>query len=334
MADAGPSCIFLLTGEGAHSADTDLAELQASPSWSDVEDALRKSGLPGVDDGLSPWLRSRLGSHRAPDSPLVTTIINILNADRWRAAGHRPCAVLGHSIGEVAAAYVAGLLCLPHALDVAISLGLLGASFEGAMVHALLTRTEVDAWANTELCIAAINGVHSVGDDDASTLLSVSLCSRSPAHVTTWLAEHPSSKRLMPPHPWHHPRYLEAPGVLPSNFHTIALLCDALPESSPTVFVSTVRGRYLDAARRVTHGDLDAAYWRAWLSTPVDFAAALEHVAASSDLALDEGVYLIETGAHPVLTPVAAMTLTAAGVAPLATAASMRRGQPRAFAAH
>ena len=46
----------------------------------------------------------------------MTTLFNVLNADRWRAAGHEPCVVLGHSVGEVAAAYVAGLLCVGEAL--------------------------------------------------------------------------------------------------------------------------------------------------------------------------------------------------------------------------
>ena len=43
------------------------------------------------------------------------------------------------------------------------------------------------------------------------------------------------------------------------------------------------------------------------------------------------GCYLIETGAHPVLTPVAITTLAANGVSVVAHAASMRRDQPVGF---
>jgi acyl transferase domain-containing protein len=37
----------------------------------------------------------------------VTAAISILNADLWRSWGFRPALALGHSIGEVPAAYVA-----------------------------------------------------------------------------------------------------------------------------------------------------------------------------------------------------------------------------------
>ena len=89
-----------------------MASLKASPSWSAVAAAVRQ--LLGHE--LDAFLASHLGEHAAPHSPVVTTIVNILNADRWRAAGHWPSLVLGHSIGEVSAAYVAGLLSIDEAI--------------------------------------------------------------------------------------------------------------------------------------------------------------------------------------------------------------------------
>ncbi len=109
----------------------------------------------GIARSLRAFLRARLGVHAASGSPLVTTIINVLNADRWRAAGHWPSLVLGHSIGEVSAAYVAGLLSIDEAICTAHVLGTIGAEREGAMVHARVTRAEATAWAHTELRVAA-----------------------------------------------------------------------------------------------------------------------------------------------------------------------------------
>ena len=90
--------LFLCTGEGAHAAETDVPSLKASPLWSAVAAAVREH----VGHELDFFLANHLGQHAAPGSPMVTTILNMLNADRWLAAGHMPTVVLGHSIGEVA----------------------------------------------------------------------------------------------------------------------------------------------------------------------------------------------------------------------------------------
>ena len=56
------------------------------------------------------FLRDNLGNHSAPHSLVVTVAVNMLNADLWRQWGVLPCAVLGHSVGEIAAAYLGGFL--------------------------------------------------------------------------------------------------------------------------------------------------------------------------------------------------------------------------------
>ena len=97
IADEPSTLLFLFTGEGAHSDITDIDSLRAGPSWAHVEAALQRLG---VADDLEALLRTALGVHEAPMSPVVTTIINILNAEHWRAAGFQPTHVLGHSIAR------------------------------------------------------------------------------------------------------------------------------------------------------------------------------------------------------------------------------------------
>jgi CRP-like cAMP-binding protein len=64
-----------------------------------------------------------------------------------------------------------------------------------------------------------------------------------------------------------------------------------------------------------------------WLTTRVNFKGALERAAAL----VGGTCYIIETGAHPALTLVAAETLSACNVHVIAAAESMRRGQYNAF---
>ena len=86
--------LFLFTGEGAHSAATDVPSLRASPAWTDVvvDVALRQLGIA---ESLDALLRG-IGTHEAPLSPLITTVINILNAESWRAEGLVQTHVIGY----------------------------------------------------------------------------------------------------------------------------------------------------------------------------------------------------------------------------------------------
>ena len=64
-----PACVLLLTGEGAHAAETDVPSLKASPSWPAVEAAVcHVEAL--ADVGLGAFLGVHLGEHTAPTSPV------------------------------------------------------------------------------------------------------------------------------------------------------------------------------------------------------------------------------------------------------------------------
>jgi len=313
----GQTLILICTGEGAHCTETDVRSLQMSPSWPAADAAVRQS--LGYD--LHAFLAAHLGEHAAPASPLVTTIINILNVDRWRAAGHVPTLVLGHSIGEVAAAYAAGLLSLAEAISTARALGAAGAACSGAMVHTRLTRSELQAWPDSEpLRIATINGVtagESAGPRSAD-VLSVTLCGPTAA-VDAWLIAHPLDTRLKLPHAWHHPMYSDSPAVHQALGRLLPTARDA-SSSAGAVFIS--------ATRTQPWTRLDAAYWHEWLTRTIDFGGALE---IAAEIAGSVRCYVIEAGAHPVHTPVVVQTLTLCGLRVIGTAASMRRGQPEGF---
>ena len=329
VSGAKTTTLFLFTGEGSHSDTTDIASLQASPSWAEVETALGRLGAAAPEVGLSAFLREHLGSHDAPLSPLVTTLINLLNAAKWLAEGVAPNHVLGHSVGEVAAACAAGMLSVADALHAAYVLGRVGAELRGAMLHTKISPAALHAWQadDSGLAIAAINGFASLPPEDGSPqLLGVSLCGAAD-DVAARLASDEFAKKLPPPHPWHHPMYLDVAGVADGSAlaplavaHHAAGTSDAPP---PALFISATRGE--------VEGELDAAYWRQWLSSPVDFAGALEHFATFCIEDAADLVRTIETGAHTALTTLATQTLYCHGVRNVRSAVSMRRKQEDGF---
>ena len=100
---SGEALLFVITGDGAHAAPIDNLSLHGYLTWGRVEVAVWDLG---ITPRLEAFLRAQLGAHNAPISPVVKTIISLLSY-RWRGAAHLPTHVLGHSIGEAAAAYAA-----------------------------------------------------------------------------------------------------------------------------------------------------------------------------------------------------------------------------------
>ena len=84
--DGTPRAIFLFAGEGAHSAGVDLAVLKTSPAWATVDAAMLEQHGTSTEE----FLKEHLGDHTPPHSPVVTTILNLLQADLWRLWG-REC---------------------------------------------------------------------------------------------------------------------------------------------------------------------------------------------------------------------------------------------------
>ena len=126
-------------------------------------------------------------------------------------------------------------------------------------------------------------------------------------------------RRLAPPHPWHHAMFCSLAGVEDGEAFA------SLPEARASGISGVV---FVSATTAQPYAQLDASYWREWLTTPVNFKGALEY--AACQLCVDS-CYVIEMGAHPVLIRVAAETLRTAGVSIVAVGASMRRDQPNGF---
>ncbi|MFI0040556.1 SDR family NAD(P)-dependent oxidoreductase [Streptomyces mutabilis] len=227
--------------------------------------------------------------------------------------GVHPDVVLGHSVGEIAAACVAGALDLPGAARVVAERSRLQATTAGSGRMAAVGLPERETRAlllpyGGRLEIAAVNSVRDVtvsGDETALKELGQHLADRDVFFRPLDL-DHAFHSRHMDP--------LAQPMK--------AALADLRPGALRLPFASTVTGRLRHAEEGA---GLDAGYWWRNLRRPVLLADALAAV-------LEEGCgALVEVGPHPVLTAYLRRAAESAGV-PAAVLPTLRRHGPGADA--
>lgn len=212
--------------------------------------------------------------------PLLCAI-QIALAKLWMSWGIRPEAITGHSMGEVAAAYIAGSLTLDQAACIICTRSSLMKKASGAGSGMIVTELSVEE-ANiliTEkypaLSIAVCNSPKSTilaGDLPAIEELNRELDSRGifARPVKVDVASH--SKQMDPLKP-----DLEK------------ALEDMKPLPNYIPLFSTARSKMISGE------EMDAGYWADNLRNPVQFTAAMEYL-------LQEGhTVFIEVSPHPVL---------------------------------
>ncbi|MEV4235619.1 type I polyketide synthase [Nocardia sp. NPDC050408] len=196
-------------------------------------------------------------------------------------AGVRPTWLIGHSIGEFAAAAVAGVFDLDDACRLVVARGRLMQRLPegGAM---LAVRADEDRVADliTDEPMVAIAAVN------AGTELVLSGPGAALDRIRGTLEAHGvNTKALNVSHAFHSP--LMAPML--AEFEAVARRCTYRTPSIP--IYSTVRGRLLDESEA-----MDAAYWTEHIRATVRFADAVE-------AALDtEPSHIIEIGPRRILT--------------------------------
>lgn len=253
--------------------------------------------LLASDDSVDWW-------EEATAQPVLFTMMTGL-ALLWREAGLEPTAVVGHSQGEVAAAWFAGALTLEEAVAViAYRSGawswLVG--HKGAMFSVSLPRPDVEMLLQAvdgEVGIAAVNGRGSVivsGERQATQAFVASIGDdvKVKPLTTVKVAGH-------------------SPVLEPIRSRLADALRDIHPQAPRLVMYSTVTGSLLNRA-------LDAGYWCDNMIGTVDFLGA-------SEAMLEEGIdAFVEISAHPVLGFPLQQTIEATG-SNAAVIPTLRRGE-------
>lgn len=265
----------------------DLGEANDKPVWSLTEEL-----LAAVD-------KSRVGE--ASISQPLCTAIQIMMVDLLAAAGVHFNAVVGHSSGEIAAAYAAGYLSARDAMLVAYYRGLHckhaaspngGGAIKGAMLAAGTSEDDAVELCESEelkgrVSVAAVNSSSSVtfsGDEDAIDELA-----------TLFEDEKKFHRKLRVDQAYHSAHMLPCSAPYMAALHKAGVKAKKPEAERGCIWYSSVYdGRPIEDADL---GQLGDEYWAKNMTQSVRFFQAVSAaVQGSPSLST-----VIEVGAHPAL---------------------------------
>jgi acyl transferase domain-containing protein/alpha-beta hydrolase superfamily lysophospholipase len=289
MAHAGqtsavPQIAFVFTGQGSQYANMGQELYTTHPRFRDTLDRLDAYMRPYLPQPLLQVLFPQDGTASPIDDTGYTQpalfALQYALADLWRSWGITPVGVMGHSVGEYAAACMAGVFSLEHGARLICERAQLMHHLPrvGGMLAVFAPQDLVlDALApfRDRLAVAAYNGPQHVvvsGETPALATLAEALQRRS-IQTQALRVSHAFHSSAIDP-------------ILPS-FHRIV---QEVPLQRPRLcLVANLTGKPADA--QVT----DAAYWVQHLRQPVQFARGMSTL-------WERGVRVfLEIGPHPTL---------------------------------
>ncbi len=295
---ATPSVAFLLPGQGAQHVRMAAQVYEHEPVFRTALDHAAEVLRPelGLDIRTVIFPADDADGRLAADTLRLTAIaqpalfaIEHALASQWAAWGVRPDALLGHSVGELVAACLAGTLTVDDGLRMIAERGRLMQGLPpGAMLAVPLPEYEVRTLLGPDCSLAAVNGPEVCvisGPDGAVAAIEAGLSERGI-----------SSTRLHTSHAFH--SAMMDPVVAPFAAH----LRGVRFETPGLPWISNLDGGWIDPDVAT-----DPGYWAGHLRRAVRFADGLTTILEDPDR------ILLEVGPGQTLTRLARSHPAAAG---------------------
>ena len=229
----------------------------------------------------------------------------------WKSYGVTPAAIVGHSVGEIAAACVAGVLTLEEGARIIVLRARLMhecARGDGTMLAVGLSEEETLALIarhDPTASIAAFNGPRSLTLSGPRAGLEAMVAELEPKGIF--------ARFVRVDHPFHHAMMQPAADALTRE------LAALVPQEETVPFFSTVSGQ------RCSGKDCTAAHWGRGIRQAVQFVSAVNAVA---DFGVDAW---LEISSHPALSLSIQECLSARGQKAPVTASTRREREHENF---
>ena len=287
FAKVKPRIAFIFTGQGSQYADMGLELYENEPRFAETINRVASLMDPELGAPLLEVLFGEKSAEYLENTRYVQPALFAIEyalADLLRHMGIEPSYVIGHSIGEIVAACIAGALDLEDAARFVVARGRLMGQLPagGTMLAIAASPEQVQRWIQgneTNVSIATVNGPHAVVvSGRAEAVSAIGAMAQAAGRQV---------KELEVSHAFHSP-------LMDPILDELTQVADSMRISPPRIpIVSNTSGDFFGE-------EIKPEYWSAQVRNAVLFHQGMQKI-------IDAGCsLLVEIGPHPALTPVVA----------------------------